>query len=215
VLAEAHRSGIIHRDIKPSNIFLHQTREGEVVKVVDFGIAKLIGDEEETGIQSLTATGSMVGTPNYMAPERFGNKPYDGKSDVYSLGVMLYQMLCGRLPFESSKEGYIPVAIMHLTKIPPSPRQINPDIPEEFDLIVMKALAKEPELRPTADRLKDLILDVVKDDEEWKARQIRVVSQGGGDYLWQEYCGPYAGYRVGSRWGAGNGICGNDHIRER
>src|SRR5204863_6777883 len=107
--------GIIHRDIKPDNIFLHQSSEGEIIKVLDFGIAKLMG--EEWGAESLTGTGSFIGTPTYMAPERLGNNPYDGKSDVYSLGVMLYEMLCGRVPFYSS-EGPWQTVVMHLTVKP-------------------------------------------------------------------------------------------------
>ncbi|MGE0550517.1 MAG: response regulator [Kofleriaceae bacterium] len=98
-LATAHAAGIVHRDIKPANIFLHRGPNGEVPKVLDFGIAKFIGDS--TTDQHMTLDGSLVGTPAYMAPERFTNQPYDGKSDVYAVGVLLNQMICGALPFPS------------------------------------------------------------------------------------------------------------------
>src|SRR5207253_10978650 len=93
-LTEAHKVGIIHRDIKPDNIFLHQTKDGEIVKVVDFGIAKLL-DEDSGDLQKLTVAGGIIGTPTYMSPERLSKKPYDGRSDVYSLGIMMYEMLTG------------------------------------------------------------------------------------------------------------------------
>lgn len=156
-LAEAHAANIVHRDIKPSNIFLHQTKEGETVKVVDFGIAKLVSDTLNPEFQSLTETGSLLGTPVYMSPERLSNKSYDGQADIYSLGVMMYEMLCGRLPFQSSKENYWSIVLMHMTHTPTSPRRINPEIPEKLEAIIMGALAKDPLQRPTAKQLGKLI----------------------------------------------------------
>jgi serine/threonine-protein kinase len=89
-LAYAHAAGVVHRDIKPSNVFLHQTAHGEMPKILDFGIAKIV--REAALGQSLTVDGSLLGTPAYMAPERFRRGPYGPKSDVYSLGAMLYEM---------------------------------------------------------------------------------------------------------------------------
>jgi hypothetical protein len=152
-LAEAHAMGIIHRDIKPSNIFLHHTKEGEIVKVVDFGIAKLVSDTLNPEFLSLTETGALLGTPVYMSPERLSNKPYDGHADIYSLGVMIYEMLCGCLPFQSSTENYWSVVLMHLTHTPTLPRRINPEIPEKLEAVVMRSLAKNPQERPTAKEL--------------------------------------------------------------
>jgi DNA-binding response OmpR family regulator/tRNA A-37 threonylcarbamoyl transferase component Bud32 len=148
VLAESHRNGIIHRDIKPSNIFLHRTPRGEVPKVLDFGIAKMV--DAAVG-QNLTMDGTVLGTPAYMAPERFRAKPFDGKSDVYSLGVTLYQMLAGRLPFVT--EGVDPMSIvwMHQTQAPPSLREGFPGIPAAVEAVVMQALRKESDQRPTAE----------------------------------------------------------------
>lgn len=156
-LADAHASGIIHRDIKPSNIFLQRTKEGENVKVVDFGIAKLVSDTLNPDLMSLTETGALLGTPTYMSPERLSNKPYDGQADVYSVGVMMYQMLCGQVPFESSKENYWYVVLMHMSNTAAPPRQINPSIPEDLEALIMRCLAKEPSERPTAMELADLL----------------------------------------------------------
>jgi serine/threonine protein kinase len=125
----------------------------EIVKLVDFGIAKLVGDIE--GIQDITLDGRIIGTPSYMSPERLNNQSYDGKADVYSVGVMLYQMLSGRLPFQSSEKKSEPltIAMMHLTKPPKPLRELNPKLSEEIEAIVMKALAKSPADRPTAKEL--------------------------------------------------------------
>jgi serine/threonine protein kinase/ligand-binding sensor domain-containing protein len=156
VLQIAHEEGIIHRDIKPDNIFLHQTKEGEVVKVVDFGVAKLMGESASVVNGTLSGVGSIVGTAFYLAPERINALPYDGKSDVYSLGVTLYQMLTGKLPFASGST-FISVALMHVTQAATPPRSMFIDIPVELDEIVMRALSKTPEDRPTARELAGLL----------------------------------------------------------
>ena len=142
VLAEAHQVGILHRDIKPANVFLHKSRIGETVKVLDFGIAKLL----DAG-QSLTVEGGIVGTPAYMAPERFRGAVLDGKSDVYSLGVLLYQMLSGRLPFHAPDADLLAVAMMHLNEEPPP---LKGDVPAGVEDVVRAALAKDPAHRPDA-----------------------------------------------------------------
>jgi serine/threonine protein kinase len=143
VLAEAHQVGILHRDIKPANVFLHRSRMGETVKVLDFGIAKLV----DSG-QSLTVEGGIVGTPAYMAPERFRGAVLDGKSDVYSVGVMLYQMLSRRLPFEGGPDAdLLAVAMMHLNEEPPP---LKSNVPAAVEEVVRAALAKDPARRPGA-----------------------------------------------------------------
>ncbi len=153
VLAEAHAEGVIHRDIKPDNIFLHQTKRGEIVKVVDFGIAKLIDHTTTSGRQG-TPTAGLIGTPAYMAPERLRNRPYDGKADVYSLGITLFQMLTGRLPFEATESGDLAaVILMQVTEDPPCLRDLNPAIPAEVEAVVLKALRKDPTTRPTTAEL--------------------------------------------------------------
>ena len=153
VLTEAHASGIVHRDIKPDNIFLHRTRRGEVVKVLDFGIAKLARPPKEPGRRNLTATGILMGTPEYMSPERMRNKPYDGKADVYSLGIMMYQMLTGKLPFESPDNDFVAVMWMQVNDPPPPLRSYNPAVPAEIERVVLHALEKDPANRPTAEEL--------------------------------------------------------------
>jgi CheY-like chemotaxis protein len=153
VLAQAHAEGIIHRDIKPGNIFLQQTRDGEMVKVLDFGIAKLLDDASALETQDLTQTGELIGTPAYMSPERLQDRSYDGRADVYSLGIILYHMLSGRLPFSPDSKGSLGMAVMHITKKPQPLREIDPDITEAMEAIVMRTLAKEPGSRPTAEEM--------------------------------------------------------------
>ncbi|KAF0247059.1 MAG: protein kinase domain-containing protein [bacterium] len=150
VLAEAHQNGIIHRDIKPDNIFLHQPKEGEIIKVVDFGIAKLVDKDEKSTPSNLTGTGNLIGTPTYMAPERLSNKPYDGRSDVYSLGILLYQMLAGCVPFDDEYSGIIGLVMMHLKESPPPLTDFDDQIPKQLEQIVMKTLIKNPEERISA-----------------------------------------------------------------
>ena len=154
VLAEAHRSGVIHRDIKPDNIFLHKNGDIEIVKVVDFGIAKFL--DQSSGmidLQNLTVQGIILGTPIYMAPERLSNSIYDGRSDVYSLGIMFYQMLCGHPPFEIGLGGIFSVAISHISEKPQMLRSIDADIPLAVEDIVMRTLSKEAAYRPSAEEL--------------------------------------------------------------
>jgi serine/threonine protein kinase/CheY-like chemotaxis protein len=144
-LSEAHKAGVVHRDVKPSNIFLHRTPRGEVVKVLDFGIAKIA---DSAAAQS-TIRGTVLGTPAYMAPERLSGQPYDGKADVYALGVMLYQMLEGRPPFLTTGTP-LSVALKHVNEPPPPFRAMNPAAGTTMEAVIMEALAKKPAERPTA-----------------------------------------------------------------
>jgi len=154
VLAEAHAAGIVHRDIKPSNVFLHRNRDEELVKVIDFGIAKLT-DETEGVRPSTTGTGIFVGTPAYMAPERMGNESYDGRADVYSLGVMMFQMLCGDYPHKISGSGghWSSAMMVALGKPAWATSDAEPSVPAELESIIITALAKDPGDRPTAAEL--------------------------------------------------------------
>lgn len=144
-LAEAHKLDIVHRDIKPENLIAKQTATGWQVKVLDFGIAKL--QEEAAG--NLTQDGNAMGTPQYMSPEQCLGEPLDGRSDVYSMGVLIYEMLCGTVPFRAATSSA--VAMLHI-QTPPAPlRQINPNVAPQVEAVVMRALEKRRENRqPTA-----------------------------------------------------------------
>ncbi len=149
-LGEAHKAGIVHRDIKPDNIFLHQGKQGEVVKVVDFGIAKLIEEQNEDKQNNLTESGSIVGTPVYMSPERLKSQSYDGRADVYSLGIMLYEMLSGQRPFQLSSNNPIEILLKYIKDSPIPLSKHIPYITKSIETLVMNALEKKPENRPTA-----------------------------------------------------------------
>lgn len=162
VLVAAHAAGIVHRDIKPENIMLHQTPSGEVVKVLDFGIAKLLGSESHN-VSRRTADNQIVGTPNYMAPERLTDSEYDGRSDVYSVGVLFYEMLTGRGPFPGNSRSYAKVAFNHLNISPAPLRTYRPNVSEELAALVLGALTKDPELRPTAQQLRDELISLMQE----------------------------------------------------
>ena len=149
-LGAAHAFGIIHRDVKPDNILLEGSR-GRVV-VTDFGIAKALSST--TGGATLTATGVAIGTPHYMSPEQAaGDREIDGRSDIYSLGVVAYQMLAGELPFQAPT---VPGILMkHITERAPLVTDRRPEVPEDLAACVMRSLEKDPEDRwPTADALR-------------------------------------------------------------
>jgi CheY-like chemotaxis protein len=152
-LAEVHSADIVHRDIKPENIYLHSGSKGEVAKLLDFGISKMLGSMDERTLDNTTRTGNILGTPAYMAPERLANKPYDGRADVYSLGVISYRMLCGQPPFQCEREDFYAMAIMHLTAEALSLRETDPGIPEDLDTLILQTLSKDPGQRPTAREL--------------------------------------------------------------
>ena len=145
-LEAAHKRGIVHRDLKPDNVYLI-TMKGKknFVKVVDFGIARVTDD---AGISTgKTQTGMVMGTPAYMSPEQGSgaSNKIDGRSDIYSLGVMMFQLATGRLPFPGSNFGE--VLIGHLQVPPPHPRSLNPQIPEPYEAIILKCLQKRQEDR--------------------------------------------------------------------
>jgi formylglycine-generating enzyme required for sulfatase activity len=140
----AHNKGIIHRDLKPDNIWLVQSDKAlETVKVLDFGIAKLKTSSDKA--TSLTQHGMIVGTPYYMSPEQCRGEDLDPRSDVYSLGVILYQLLTGRVPFDG--ESPIAVVLKHNTERPRPLRAYRPDMPPEIEGVVLRALAKKKEDR--------------------------------------------------------------------
>lgn len=147
-LEAAHRSSVIHRDIKPENIFLSLQPDGSYfAKVIDFGIAKIVTDTSKGG-PPLTRQGMIIGSPHYLSPEQCTGQELDARSDIYSLGIVLFEMLTGRVPFTAVTP--VAVALLHANEPPPSLRSISPEIPKALDDLVLRALAKSKEDRPTS-----------------------------------------------------------------
>ncbi|MDQ3957571.1 MAG: Stk1 family PASTA domain-containing Ser/Thr kinase [Actinomycetota bacterium] len=139
-LERAHSSGLVHRDIKPTNIMVTSTGQ---TKVTDFGIARALGQSTEQ--TQMTQTGMVIGTAAYLSPEQAQGNPVDARSDVYSLGCVLYEMLTGRPPFAGDTP--LAIAYKHVREDPPAPSTINRDVPRALDAITLKALAKNPDNR--------------------------------------------------------------------
>lgn len=138
----AHAHGVVHRDLKPGNFLL--SSDGRLI-LADFGIARMIQDSDSTFRAALTGTGMLLGTPEYMAPEMLNGEPIDHRTDIYALGIVLFQMLSGQVPFKGNTP--FAVATKHLQDPPPSLHQMNPAIPPAVDSIIQKALAKKREGR--------------------------------------------------------------------
>ena len=135
-LAEAHRLDVVHRDLKPSNIMID--KDGNV-RIMDFGIARSLKGK------GITGAGVMIGTPEYMSPEQVESKEVDQRSDIYSLGVILYEMVTGRVPFEGDTP--FSVGVKHKSEIPADPKEINAQIPEDLSQVILKCLEKDKERR--------------------------------------------------------------------
>jgi serine/threonine-protein kinase len=193
-LSEAHHLGIIHRDLKPENIILEPMRTGgDFVKVVDFGLAKV---RETEATPSITSPGIVCGTPEYMSPEQGRGDPIDARSDLYAVGVIFFQMLTGRLPFEA--ESPTQVVLMHISSPPPDPRKMAPDrqIPEALINVLMMALAKDPEHRfRDCDEFSAALADamtVVEGSQQMRAAHqalVKCASCGAMNPSTQKFCG--------------------------
>ena len=145
----AHRRGVIHRDLKPHNVIID---DADHAKVTDFGIAR-------AGASDMTETGSIMGTAQYLSPEQAQGHAVSAGSDLYSIGVILYELLTGRVPFDG--ESAVTIAIKHVSEAPPSPTQINPNIPPDLEQVILWALNKNPADRPTdADQFIDALEQV-------------------------------------------------------
>ena len=148
VLDYAHRHGIIHRDVKPQNILLR--RDG-TVKVTDFGIARALSSV------TITQTGTVLGSVQYLSPEQARGQPVGRAADIYALGVVLFEMLTGQLPFEGDSP--IAIAMAHVHDVPPAPRRLNPEIPPALEAVILRGMAKQPQHRyaSAADLATDLL----------------------------------------------------------
>jgi eukaryotic-like serine/threonine-protein kinase len=135
-LAAAHGVGVVHRDLKPQNVLINERGEA---KVIDFGIAKA------SYAGTLTATGMIMGTPEYMSPEQIRGRPVDARADLYSFGAVAYHLFCGRPPFVADTP--IAVGYLHTYEAPGAPRQLAPELPETLEAAILKCLAKEPSQR--------------------------------------------------------------------
>ncbi|HUJ25004.1 MAG TPA: protein kinase [Myxococcales bacterium] len=159
-LAEAHAHNVIHRDLKPENIMIEQRRDQtDAVKVLDFGIAKIL----DSDMPGLTRADVVCGTPQYMAPEQATGSQLDARCDLYAVGVILYQMATGHLPFDGQNS--MEVLTKHVNELPVPPRQRQPDAPisEAMEALILRALQKDPAQRPqTAEEFRQLLLEVPK-----------------------------------------------------
>jgi len=169
-LDAAHRLGVIHRDLKPQNIMIDE--DGEV-RIMDFGLARLPRAEEKT------EPGFVLGTPAYVSPEHVEGKPIDGRSDLYSLGIVLFEMLTGKPPFQAADPASL--ALKHVISVPPDPRTINADIPESLSRIVLKCLEKDREKRYRDAR--ELVSDLSQVEEDLMTGKIAELERRPG---WKE-----------------------------
>jgi len=161
-LADAHSHGIVHRDLKPDNVMLAERgKDKDIVRVLDFGIAKLRDDHARTSLNMHTQAGDLVGTPQYMAPEQIRGEAVDGRTDVYALGAIVYEMMTARLPLEGPS--VMVILSRHLLDTPEPPSRRRPDLglPPAVDALVMEALVKEPMQRtPSMERFGERVYEV-------------------------------------------------------
>ncbi len=142
-LGAAHAVGIIHRDLKPDNVMLcKKAGDPDFVKLLDFGLAKVLA---EGGVRNLTQAGVILGTPQYMSPEACESKKVDHRTDIYALGVLLFQMVTGQCPFDGDSMGA--VLIKQVTQAPPAPRALASSIPPALEQVILRCLAKSPAAR--------------------------------------------------------------------
>ena len=178
-VADAHEAGIVHRDLKPENIVITQGRDGEMAKVLDFGLAKLF---EGTAEVQVTSSGTIVGTPYYMSPEQIQGHELDGRSDVYAMGAIMYECVVGKPPFEAPN----PVGVLtkHLSQEPLRPSSRSPlSVPAEADEIIMRCLEKDRERRyESAEALRGALIGYLSTvgDDDWRTSRLGTRETGSG-----------------------------------
>jgi serine/threonine protein kinase len=163
-ISAAHNANVIHRDLKPDNIMIEIVDKRETARVLDFGIAKL----KDSQLPNLTDTGNLLGTPFYMSPEQCDGGKIDQRSDLYSLGIMLYEMLSGNVPFDGAS---VPsIIVQHVTKLPKPISHVCPEVPELLARVVMHTLEKNPDKRPqsAADLADQLEAALSPDANQWR-----------------------------------------------
>jgi serine/threonine protein kinase len=159
-LEAAHEAGIVHRDLKPDNIFLsasNDRRRPFAIKLLDFGIAKLSTGGMHAPVDC-TQPGTMIGTPQYIAPEQARSAPLDGRADIYSLGVVAFELFVGRPPFVSDNP--VEMVAKHITLAPPAPSDFDPSVPEVLDKLIGEMLEKDPDRRPTLARVREVLEEI-------------------------------------------------------
>ncbi|MCA1635381.1 MAG: SUMF1/EgtB/PvdO family nonheme iron enzyme [Acidobacteria bacterium] len=197
-LDEAHEAHIVHRDVKPDNIIVRRTARGLRVKLLDFGVAKL----RDIAATNLTQTGSVVGTPHYMSPEQCLGEELDGRSDIYSVGIVLYEMLCGAVPFNSPIS--TAVIVQHVNQPPPPFRERKAGINAATEAAVRRALEKRPEARPQtagalAQELADSLNGNLLADEETRESAPGARAKGYGSQPGTDTVGDLTLERVAGR----------------
>jgi ABC-type sugar transport system substrate-binding protein len=166
-LGYAHSRQVIHRDLKPSNIMMDESGNAYLT---DFGLAKLLKDSRE-----ITRTGSIVGTPVYMSPEQLRGEPLDTRSDIYSLGVLLYHMVAGHPPFDSADYNMVSVIYQHLETAAPAPSKVNPAVPPALDAVILRALQKRRDDRfATAEDMANAVADALGRSTKISTASLRV-----------------------------------------
>ncbi len=160
VLVSLHSMQLIHRDVKPANLYLHDGGGGEQLKLLDFGLAKVV-DELGPRDGSVTQPGQLIGTPTYMAPEMATGAGIEARADIYSLGISLFELLVGEPPFKSAQGGPLQIVLKHLREQPPRLSLLRPEAPPQLDQLVARMLAKEPEDRPTAVQVRRALLELL------------------------------------------------------
>src|SRR5262249_54379496 len=151
-LLAAHQQGVVHRDIKPQNMLI--IPESGELKIMDFGIARI--SEVKGEASGLTSAGTVMGTPDYMPPEQAQGQPADFRSDIYSLGVVLFETFTGRLPFDG--DTVMAIVMAHIQKPPPKPRSLKPGLPADLETVILRCLEKEPARRfQTVDEVLDAL----------------------------------------------------------